>query len=238
MRIAMWSGPRNLSTAMMYSFGARDDCAIWDEPFYAAYLAATGLDHPMRAAVIQAGEVSAKIVAGRCVGDIPGGRPVFYQKLMTQHMLPEFDQGWLDKMTNVFLIRHPAKVMQSYARKRESPTLDDIGFVQQEALFNQVADSTGIAPIVVDSDDILAEPAIKIEKLCAAIGLPFQAQMLNWPKGPHKDDGAWALHWYKSVWQSNGFSTKALAEPDITGLDAAILDRAMQSYETLREFRI
>jgi Sulfotransferase domain len=148
-RIAMWSGPRNLSTAMMYAFAARGDCAVWDEPFYAAYLAATGIDHPMRDAVIGAGMTDPAQVAAACVGPIPQEQTLFYQKHMTLHMIPDFDRGFLRDLTNVFLIRHPARVVASYAKKREAPTLMDIGFVQQAELFDQVAQVTDAAPLVI-----------------------------------------------------------------------------------------
>ncbi|MCF6305607.1 MAG: HAD family hydrolase [Rhodobacteraceae bacterium] len=238
MRIAMWSGPRNLSTAMMYSFAARDDCAVWDEPFYAAYLAATGLEHPMRDEILAAGEQDHRKVAKKCLSAIPEGKSLFYQKHMTQHMIPEFDKGWLAGVKNVFLIRHPAKVMASYLVKREGSTLNDIGFWQQETLFDQVAESIGETPVVIDSDDILKDPKAALKGLCGAIDIDFQPQMLRWPKGPNENDGAWAPHWYKSVWQSTGFSQKPVSGPDISGLNKEILAKAMQSYQKLRQYRI
>lgn len=153
MHIAMWSGPRNLSTAMMYAFGARRDCAVWDEPFYAAYLASSGLDHPMRDKIIAAGETDPDRVVEKCLARAPGGEPHFYQKHMTQHMIDGVDRSWLGNVVNVFLIRHPARVIASYDAKRENPTLEDIGFVQQAALFDQVRDMGGV-PVVIDSHDI------------------------------------------------------------------------------------
>ena len=152
MRIGMWSGPRNLSTAMMYAFAARGDCAVVDEPFYAAYLAATGVDHPMRAAVIASQSTDPAVVAAQCSRPIPRAQSLFYQKHMTLHMIPEFDRGFMRQLTNVFLIRHPARVIASYAKKRETPTLMDIGLVQQAELFDEVADTLGHAPVVIDSE--------------------------------------------------------------------------------------
>ena len=174
MRIAMWSGPRNLSTAMMYSFGARGDCAVSDEPFYAAYLAATGLEHPMREEVIAAGETDPAKVAAACAGPIPGGRPIWYQKHMTLHMLDGFPREFMRACTNVFLIRHPARVVASYARKREAPTLHDIGFVQQARLFDEVADRLGHAPPVIDSADIRRDPRGKLSRAVRRPGHPLQ----------------------------------------------------------------
>lgn len=144
MKIAMWSGPRNLSTAMMYAFAARGDCAVVDEPFYAAYLSATGIEHPMRAAVITAQDTDPAKVAAACSGPVPEGKAHHYQKHMTLHMIPAFDRGFMRQLTNVFLIRHPARVIASYAKKREAPGLDDIGFLQQAELFDQVSQWLGI----------------------------------------------------------------------------------------------
>ncbi|MFN3605890.1 MAG: 16S rRNA (cytosine(1402)-N(4))-methyltransferase, partial [Cypionkella sp.] len=154
----MWSGPRNLSTALMYAFAARGDCAVVDEPFYGAYLAATGIDHPMRDAVIASQPQDAAQVARACLGPNPHNQRLFYQKHMTLHMIPAFDRSFLRGLTNVFLIRHPARVIASYAKKREAPTLADIGFVQQAELFDQVAQMTGAAPLVLDASDVRADP--------------------------------------------------------------------------------
>ena len=230
----MWSGPRNLSTAMMYAFGARADCAVWDEPFYAAYLAATGLDHPMRDAVIAAGETDARAVAAGCLGSIPAGKPHFYQKHMTHHMVDEFPLDWMAGVTNVFLIRHPARVLASYVKKRETPTLEDIGIVQQAVLYDR-ARSLGQKPVVIDSADIRADPEGMLRRLCEAIGLPFDPAMLSWPAGGHPDDGVWAAHWYGSVHRSTGFDS---AEGDVPVLEGALDDlaaQAMPGYEVLRE---
>ena len=239
MRIAMWSGPRNLSTAMMYSFGNRSDCSVWDEPFYAAYLAKTGLDHPMRAEILAAGEPDDKLVANRCIGDIPEGKQVFYQKHMTHHMLPGFDREWMRDVVNVFLIRDPAKVIASYHAKRENPTLDDIGFWQQAEIFKQVVEKNGTIPTVIDCDDILTNPEQALHTLCDFIGLDFQQSMLHWSKGRHKDDGAWADHWYKTVWESSGFSTAPdMSKPDLPTSGEAVLKEAYPHYEMMSKHRI
>ena len=158
LRIAMWSGPRNLSTAMMRSFGARRDCAVWDEPFYAAYLARTGLDHPMGAEIIAAGETDPEVVASRCAGDAPGGKRLFYQKHMTQHMIPGFPRGWMAGVVNVFLIRDPAQLIASYVAKRENPDFEEIGFALQAELFDEVADrGAGAQKDVEESHQRLAK---------------------------------------------------------------------------------
>jgi hypothetical protein len=204
-RIAMWSGPRNLSTAMMRSFGNRPDCAVTDEPFYAAYLRITGLDHPMRDEILKHQETDWRKVDAELAGPPPGGKRLWYQKHMTHHMLPEIGRNFMRACRHVFLIRHPARVLSSYAKKREAVELDDIGFRQQEQLFNEAASIMGEAPPVVDADAILAEPRQMLELLCTALKIPFSEAMLTWPKGPRESDGIWAPHWYDAVKRSTGF---------------------------------
>lgn len=237
MKIAMWSGPRNLSTAMMYAFGARTDCAVVDEPFYAAYLALTGLEHPMRAEIMASQSQNPVEVATQLSGANPGARPFWYQKHMTQHMISGVPRDWMREVRNVFLIRHPARVIASYAAKRENPTLDDIGFWQQADLFDEVR-RNGDDPVVIDSHDIRDDPAAMLEKLCDMIGVPWSPHMLKWPQGGHKDDGIWAAHWYGSVWKSTGFAGPEGPLPDVPEHLLPVLESALPHYERLKAERI
>jgi hypothetical protein len=205
-RIAMWSGPRNISTAMMRSFGNRADTVVVDEPFYAAWLAATGEPHPMAEMVIASGETDPAKVAARLAGPVPDGRSVFYQKHMTHHMIATFPRGWLERVTNVFLIRAPEEVVASYAARRGAASLADIGVVEQAEIFDEVADALGAAPPVIDAADVLADPERALAALCEAIGLAFDPAMLSWPPGRRETDGVWAAHWYGSVEGSTGFA--------------------------------
>ena len=230
MRVLCWSGPRNLSTAMMYAFAARPDFGAMDEPFYAAYLAATGLDHPMREAVLASQPTDPDEVSAQCRAD---GAPHVYQKHMTHHMRPGFPRDFMTDAAHVFLIRHPARVLASYAEKRENPTLADIGAVEQLALLREV-EAMGLSPVVVDSADIRAAPGPMLRSLCAALGLPFDPAMLSWPAGPKPFDGAWAPHWYNAVHQSTGFAGAEGPVPVLSGSLAALADRAMPAYEALR----
>ncbi len=234
----MWSGPRNLSTAMMYAFAARGDCAVWDEPFYAAYLAATGLDHPMRAEILAAHEADPARVAAACSGPIPQEQSLFYQKHMTVHMIPGLGRGFMRDCVNVFLIRHPARVVASYAKKREGPTLLDIGFVQQAELFDEVTGWLGRPPVVVDSLDIRANPRETLDKLCKAIGIPFTEKMLIWPAGGHPSDGIWAPHWYGAVHRSTGFEEPEGPLPDLSPEYQALADQALPHYQRLAAFKL
>lgn len=224
MRIAMWSGPRNLSTAMMYSFGARSDFAVMDEPFYAPYLATTRQDHPMRDAIITAHETDPAKVALACSD---GGNLHLYMKHMPHHMVAGFPLDWAKTCVNIHLIRHPARVIASYIAKREAPTLDDIGFVQQSRLFNE------IGGLVIDSTDIRAHPEMMLPALCAAIDLPFDPAMLKWSAGPKAEDGVWAAHWYGAVHQSTGFAGAEGALPTLTKNAADLCAAALPYYNEM-----
>ena len=230
-RIAMWSGPRNISTAMMRSFENRPDCRVVDEPFYAAYLAQTGLDHPMRDEVLAAQPRDWREV----VADLDRlDGPVVYEKHMTHHMLPGFGLDWARARANAFLIRDPAEVLASYTVKRAEVTLEDIGFVQQRELFDREADRLGHAPPVVRGADVLADPRGMLSALCAALGLPFDEAMLNWPAGRRDSDGVWAPAWYDAVERSTGFEApREKAAPVLTDDLRRIADEARPHYEAL-----
>ena len=232
MRIAMWSGPRNLSTAMMYAFGNRPDFAIWDEPFYAPYLAKTGYDHPMAAEIIAAHESDPEKVAERCLDTIPAQKPHFYMKHMPHHMIDGFPTVWAKECVNIHLIRHPARVIASYGVKRSDITDDDIGFRQQAELFDQ------IGGIVIDSAEIRQDPENMLKKLCSAIDLPFDPAMLSWSAGPRADDGIWAAHWYNAVHKSTGFAGAEGDLPILTGRDVNLLENALPYYEKMAAHKI
>ncbi|MDV4144643.1 HAD family hydrolase [Shimia sp. FJ5] len=237
MRIAMWSGPRNLSTAMMYAFGNRPDCAVVDEPFYAAYLAMTGLEHPMRDEIMASQSQDPGAVIRSLVGPMPDGKSVFYQKHMAQHMIPGVARDWIKDCVNVFLIRHPARVIASYAAKRENPVLDDIGFRQQAELYDEAL-AWGGKPVVIDSHDIRENPRGMLKNLCDSIGLGFDSAMLNWPSGGHKDDGVWASHWYAAVWNSTGFADAEGPLPEVPDALQDVLAEAMPYYEKLKAVKL
>jgi hypothetical protein len=236
-RIAMWSGPRNISTAMMRSFENRPDCAVVDEPFYAAYLAVSGLVHPMLDAVLASQPQDWRTVAEALVEDEPA--PVFYQKHMTHHMLPGFGLEWTAACRNAFLIRDPAAVLASYVQKRAEVTLEDIGVVRQHELFDREADRLGHAPPVVEGADVLAEPRGTLSALCVALDIAFREEMLAWPAGPRASDGVWAPAWYEAVERSTGFAApeRASAAPLSDDL-RKIADQARPHYEALARHRI
>ena len=239
MRIAMWSGPRNISTAMMRSFENRLDTAVVDEPFYAAYLAATGEDHPMREAVLPSQPADWSAVAEALTGPIPGGAALFYQKHMTHHMLDGVGLDWMAACRNVFLIRRPDEVVASYGKRRESLSLDAIGVKRQAELFDREAERLGRAPLVIDSADVLADPRGMLGALCAELGIPFTERMLVWPAGQRATDGVWAPAWYDQVESSTGFQAASKKPaPDLTAEQRRVADAAQPHYDRLARWRI
>jgi hypothetical protein len=238
-RIAMWSGPRNISTAMMRSFGARSDCHVADEPFYAAFLCETGLIHPMNDAVLAAQPNDWRDVVPTLLAPTPNNEPIFYQKHMTHHMLPSVGLDWMSQCRNAFLIRDPDLVLASYTQKREDVQLADIGFVQQAEIFAREADRLGHAPPVVEGIDVLRAPTATLSKLCAALDIPWTADMLTWPPGRRATDGVWAPAWYDAVERSTGFGPPpAETKTPLADHLRPIADAARPHYEALARWKL
>lgn len=203
LRICLWSGPRNVSTALMYSFRQRSDTTVVDEPLYAHYLARSGVEHPggdeVLAAQSQDGD---QVVREVILGEYP--TPVVFFKHMAHH-LPGLDRSFLGQVTNVLLIRHPREMLPSLAQQVPTPTLEGTSLPTQVELLDDVL-AAGGAPIVVDSRRLLLDPPGLLPRLCARIGIGFDETMLSWPAGPKPEDGIWAPHWYASVHASTGFA--------------------------------
>ena len=239
LRIAMWSGPRNISTAMMRSFENRPDTAVVDEPLYAYYLAKTGVKHPMNDQILASQSNDWQQVVKEITGPIADGKTVFYQKHMTHHLLSEIDRGWLKSCYNAFLIRDPRAIIASYAVKRSEVTLDDIGIVQEAEIFDYICDLTGEAPPVLEANDVLANPKSVLGQLCQRADIPFSTAMLQWPKGGRDSDGIWAEHWYHSVEESTGFgapnpATDKLQNPELEKL----AELSLPAYERMAQYRL
>ncbi len=237
LRIAMWSGPRNISTAMMRAWENRGDCAVSDEPLYAAYLAATGIDHPMREEVIAAGDIDSDHVIRALLGPVPEGKPLWYQKHMAHHLLPGMDRAWIAGLANVLLIRDPREVVASYLKARAAVTPEDIGLPQQMELFRMLSDADTQPPII-DASDFLRAPEAHLRALCESFGIGFTDRMLHWPAGPRASDGVWAPHWYAQVWKSAGFDPWQPRESHLSGEGARVADACMTHYEALHARRL
>lgn len=236
-RVAMWSGPRNISTAMMRAWENRGDCAVSDEPLYAHYLAHTGADHPLREEVIAAGDSDWRRVVQALTGPAPGDAAVWYQKHMTHHLLPHMDRDWIAKLRNVLLIRDPREVVASYVKSRATVTAEDIGLPQQVALYDGLCEA-GAPPPVIDAGDFLRAPEAYLRALCAWLGIDFRERMLHWPRGPRGSDGVWAPHWYAHVWESTGFEVPVAKEIELPGDAAAVAEECRGCYERLHSVRM
>jgi Sulfotransferase domain len=199
-RIAMWSGPRTISTAMMRAWENRPDTVVVDEPLYAFYLARSRVPHPGADEIMRSMPTGWQEVLDQlCSAPLPDGKTVYYQKHMTHHLLPEVDRDALRGLRHAFLIREPRSLLASYARVRAEPTLADLGLAQQLEIFRLLGGP------VVDASDVLRQPRAMLEALCDALGVGFDPAMLAWPAGPRPTDGVWAPYWYDGVWKSTGF---------------------------------
>jgi|TARA_B110000467_G_C18193471_1_gene407485 hypothetical protein len=237
-RIAMWSGPRNISTAMMRAFENRQDTVVTDEPFYAHYLHKTGLDHPGKDDVLASQSIDWEAVVNICTSEFSGKESIWYQKHMGQHNLEGCDLSWVLQVINCFLIRDPKEVIASYGRRFPVENERLLGYVQQAELFKMVEDETGETPPILDSKDILVNPKGMLKELCKRIGIPFSEKMLKWPAGKRESDGVWAPHWYNRVEESTGFKPYSEKEIELDDELIPIYEKCKLHYDTLWEKRI
>ena len=233
LRIAAWSGPRNISTAMMRAWENRPDTAVVDEPFYAHYLAETGLDHPGREEVVAAGERDWRRVVAGLTGPVPDGRDIYYQKHMTLHLLPPIGRDWFREVVHAFLIRDPREVLLSYVKARPRVTVADIGVPQQEAIYEAVRQATGEEPVVIDAGEFLKSPEAHLRAWCERLGIDFTDRMLCWPPGPRPSDGIWAPHWYDAVLASTGFEPYRERDHTVPPEHQPVIDVSMPIYERM-----
>lgn len=237
-RIAMWSGPRNISTALMRSWGNRSDTFVCDEPLYAHFLQVTGKPHPGRDEVIARHDTDWRRVVAWLTGPVPLGRAIFYQKHMAHHLLPEIERGWLDGLTHAFLIRDPGEMLTSLLKNVPHPSLEDTGLPQQVELFERVRRTTGRTPPVVDARDVLLDPPRVLAHLCEALRVPFDAAMLSWPAGRRDTDGVWAPHWYAAVEKSTSFQPYQAKNERVPAALEPLLDACRPLYEALYRQRL
>ncbi len=236
-RIAMWSGPRNISTAMMRAWENRKDTVVVDEPFYGPYLAATGKQHPHWKETIEAqGDNHASVVHSLCHDQKPAA--IFYQKHMTHHILPGMDVSFIRNFRNAFLLRHPIEVLSSYLEKEPQATPEDLGFPQQVQLFDFIKKELGVSSPVIESKDVLIDPEATLRCLCQALDVPFDEAMLSWPKGQRDSDGVWAAHWYNRVVESTGFAPYRAKENRLTAKQKAVADACLPYYESLVKHKL
>jgi hypothetical protein len=234
----MWSGPRNISTALLRAWENRADTVVVDEPLYAYYLQATGKEHPVAEEVIAKGETDWKKVVVRLTTEVLADRPIHYQKQMTHHLLPNVGRDWLGQLTNCFLIRDPADVIASYIKKNDDPEVEDLGFVQQAEIFEWVRQHSNRIPAVIDARDVLQNPERILRLLCTAIGVVFDPAMLSWPPGLRETDGVWAKHWYGEVAQLTGFAPYRARSVEVPERLREIEARCRPAYDLLHQHRL
>jgi len=236
-RVAMWSGPRNISTAIMRAFENRPDSVVVDEPLYAAYLARTGMDHPAREEVIASQPTDLATAVDELSAPLPPGRSVHYVKHMAHHVPRDMDLGWTLSFRNVLLIRDPGEVVASYLKSRDQVTADDIGLPQQGRL-SALWEDEGVEVPVIDAGDFLRAPEPHLRWLCDWLDIPFSPRMLSWPPGPRASDGVWAPHWYEAVWSSTGFMPWRPRETSLSDHDAAVAEACRPVYADLHARRV
>ena len=211
-RIHLISTPRNVSTALMYSFAQRPDTVVVDEPLYAHYLVETGIDHPGREEVLQSQENDPqKVLKNVIFGTYD--KEVLFLKNMAKHLV-NLDVQFLNDLTNIIFIRNPKQILASFAKVQEKPTLQEIGTIKQLELFEQLKKS-GNQPIILDSGALLNNPKVVLSKVCEAAGIPFYEAMLSWEAGPRPEDGVWAPYWYKNVHQTTGFKVQKTSSREL-----------------------
>ncbi len=228
----MWSGPRNISTALMYSFAQRDDTKVVDEPLYAHYLHETGADHPGREEVMASQEKDGTAV----LRDLLCGEStcaVLFVKQMAHHLVG-IDMARLDEARNVLLIRDPRYMLPSLVRVLGDVTLADTGLEKQVAILEHL-ERRGLDPFCIDSRELLRNPETILRGVCDRLGLPFQRCMLAWPRGPRAEDGVWAKYWYEGVHRSSGFQPWKPSTREIPAQFEPLLDQCIELYDILFE---
>jgi hypothetical protein len=237
-RIAMWSGPRNLSTAMMRSFGSRADTFVTDEPFYGCFLSDTGLQHPMRDEVIASMDCNWRNVMDALRGDPPDRSPIWYQKHMWHMMVGPIGYEDFAGFRHAFLIREPERMIASYLKKREVARFEDFGLEKQAEFFERESDRLGYAPPVIDANDVLSNPEAVLPRLCGALDIAWDQAMLSWAPGRRETDGVWAAHWYNAVEKSTGFGEPDSGVVELSAGDRRLAERMRPYYERLAANRI
>ena len=236
--IAMWSGPRNISTALMRSFENRSDCFVSDEPFYSYFLYKTKLKHPLSDKVIKSGLTDYNKIVKYITGSIPSSKKIWYQKHMAHHILEGTNMDWIQNMRNCLLIRHPSDVILSYSKKNEINSIKQLGYLQQIEIYEMLIKKMGVSPIIIDAQDLLRRPKKMLIEICKNLEIRFDDKMLSWPHGVRETDGVWGKYWYKQVEASTGFKPYIKTNRIIPIKYQSLYKECMQYYNFLHQNRI
>lgn len=234
----MWSGPRNISTAMMRSWGSRSDTFVIDEPYYAHYLSQNELDHPGREEVIQEGELDSEKVSRGLVNDTKDSCSIYYQKHITHHLLDSIDREWMKSVVNCFLIRDPKDMIISYSKVHPDLNMHLLGLEEQNEIFEYVKNIAGEIPPVIDAKDVLMNPRDILGKFCDKIGVIFSEEMLTWARGSRDTDGNWGKYWYKNVVNSTGFNEYKPKMEEVPDRYLDLYEDCYKLYKNLHDLRI
>ena len=234
----MWSGPRNVSTALMRSFENRSDSFVSDEPFYSYFLYKTGLKHPLSKEIVNSGLINYDEIVKYITGDIPYSKSIWYQKHMAHHILEGESLDWIKNMKNCLLIRHPNDVILSYSKKNEINNIQQLGYIQQIEIYKMLTKEKGNSPVIIDAQDLLRDPKKMLIELCKSLKIRFDDNMLSWPLGSRETDGVWGKHWYKQVEASTGFKPYNNTNKIIPIKYKILYDECMQYYDFLYQNRI
>ena len=227
--ICLWSCPRNVSTALMYSFAQREDTKVFDEPLYAHYLKESGALHPARDQVLKSLDSDGEKVVQDVI--LQKSKKLLFHKLMT-HFLIGINTEFLSEVTNIIFIRNPEEIIASYSKVIPNPSMNDIGVKQQYELYLSLKE-LGVTPIVLDSKYLLKNPGLMLGKLCSILGIPFDKKMLKWEKGARKEDGVWASYWYDNIHNSTRFLPYTKKEITLTGSNAELAEECLPYYKFL-----
>tara|TARA_B100000963_G_scaffold145781_1_gene126988 strand:+ start:21757 stop:22470 length:714 start_codon:yes stop_codon:yes gene_type:complete len=237
MKIACWSGPRNISTALLRSWSSRYDTFVSDEPFYAFYLKKTNFQHPMREEIIQSYSTNYEEIIKNLISKNPKNKKIWYQKQMAHHLINIKDLSWINNFENCILIRHPKYVINSYIKKNDLKNVDELGFPQQLSIIEYLK-SYNLKFFIIDADDLLSNPKKTLFEWCNFLKIDFDEKMLSWPKGPHKNDGIWGQHWYDNINNSNGFYAKSPRASDDYKKFEKIYKQALSYYKKIYNMKI
>lgn len=235
MIINLISGPRNISTALMYSFAQRSDTKVVDEPFYAHYLSHTGLKHPGREEVLQSMHSDPKTILEN-IYNLETQHEIVFLKNMAHHH-EGLDWSYLGNMVNFFLIRDPKQLIASFSQVIHQPTIQDIGLKLEAELLDYLLEK-GSSAIVLDSNSILPHPERGLTELCSRLNIPFQNEMLKWSPGPIPEDGSWAKYWYKNVHNSSGFTKQKSSERELPEHCLSLYEDSIPYFERLKKHLI
>ena len=236
MIIACWSGPRNISTALMRSWSSRTDTFVTDEPFYAYYLKETKIKHPMHKEIINKYSSNYNEIVNHLTGEIPKNKKIWYQKHMAHHILDFSTINWISNIENCILLRHPKEVINSYTKKNELNSVEELGYPQQYEIVNFLK-KINKSFLVIDSKELLMNPEKSLSGWCKKINIKFDKSMLKWDKGGHINDGIWWKSWYDNVIKTTGFHKYEKKDINIENKYDSIYNESMKYYSYLKEVK-